>query len=140
MAAAAPVRDLLIAAARQFNSGHYFEAHEVLEEGLEAVPDAMWELVVGLIQIAVGYHKASQELWSGAARMLERGLTKVEPFAATGAGLNLDGVRTRVRTDIQHLRSGRFDAAAFRRHPPRWQPLSGERRPRSSPRPIGRAS
>ena len=124
MATAAPLPRLIIAAAREFNSGRYFEAHEVLEEGLEAVPDAMWELVVGLIQIAVGYHKVSQQLWSGAARMLERGLAKIEPFPATAAGVNLEGVRSRVRADIQHLRSGSFDVPAFRRRPPRLQPLS----------------
>jgi len=115
---------LLIAAAREFNAGHYFEAHEVLEDGLEAVPEHLWELFVGLIQIAVGYHKVQQQLWSGARTMLERGFAKVAPFPAEAAGLNLEALRQRVFADVQSLRSGHFDAADFARHPPRLQPLS----------------
>jgi len=52
----AALRAAVIAAARAFNSGRYFEAHEISEEALEEVPDDRWDLFVGLIQIAVGYH------------------------------------------------------------------------------------
>ncbi len=54
------LRAVIIAAARQFNAGRYFEAHEILEDGLETVPDELWNLLLGLIQIAVGYHKLMQ--------------------------------------------------------------------------------
>src|SRR5437867_2323013 len=118
------LHDLLIAAAREFNAGRYFEAHEVLEDGLENVPDHMWELFLGLIQIAVGYHKLTQQLWRGGAQMLGRALAKVEPFPPEAAGLNLEALRQRVRADIEQLRSGRFDVPGFVRHPPRMQPLS----------------
>src|SRR5512134_2941884 len=64
------LRRLLVDAAREFNAGRYFEAHEVIEDGLEQVPDDLWELCIGLIQIAVGYHKTTQGLWRGAAKML----------------------------------------------------------------------
>ena len=114
---------LLIDAAREFNAGRYFEAHEVLEEALEEVPEYLWDLFVGLIQVAVGYHKATQQLWSGAEHMLQRGLEKVESFPPEAAGFNLEALRQRMRTDIERLRSGRFDVGAFRRHPPRLQPL-----------------
>jgi len=113
----------LIDAAREFNAGRYFEAHEVLEEALDEAPEHMWELFIGLIQIAVGYHKVTQQLWSGARRMLQRGLEKVEPFPPEAAGINLEALRQRVRTDIERLHGGRFDAAAWRRHPPRLRPL-----------------
>lgn len=121
---AAALHRLLIDAAREFNAGRYFEAHEVLEEGLDDVPDHLWNLFVGLIQIAVGYHKTTQQLWSGALGMLERALQKVEPFPPEAAGLNLEALRQRVRTDIEKLRTSRFDPAAFVRQPPRLQPLS----------------
>ena len=55
--------------ARAFNSGQYFEAHEILEAGLDDAPDDRWLLCLGLIQISVGYHKITQQLWRGAARM-----------------------------------------------------------------------
>ncbi len=119
----ATLQRVLIDAAREFNAGRYFEAHEVLEEALDEVPEHMWELFIGLIQIAVGYHKATQQLWSGARQMLQRGLEKVEPFPPEAAGINLEALRQRVRADIERLHSGRFDAAAWRRRPPRLQPL-----------------
>jgi hypothetical protein len=119
----AAVRLALVAAAREFNAGRYFEAHEVLEEALDEVPEAYWDLVLGLIQVAVGYHKASQGLRPGAARMLALGLEKLEPFAADAAGLRLDGLRRRARADREALARGCFDEADFRRRPPRLQPL-----------------
>ena len=119
-----PLRHLLIEAARAFNAGHYFEAHELLEECLDVVPDELWELFVGLIQIAVGYHKTTQQLWSGSRRMLERGLEKLMGFPAQAAGLNLEVLRQRVRDDIERLRAGDFDAAVCARQPPRLQPLN----------------
>jgi predicted metal-dependent hydrolase len=118
------LRTVLIDAAREFNAGRYFEAHEILEEGLEVVPEHLWELFLGLIRIAVGYHKVSQELWDGAATLLRRGLETVAPFPPEAAGLNLEGLRQRVSADVEQLRRGRFDAAAFARHPPRLQPLA----------------
>lgn len=118
------LRELVINAAREFNAGRYFEAHEVLEEGLEAVPDPLWDLFIGLIQIAVGYHKVTQQLWSGARHMLELGLQKVDAFPAAAAGINLDALRQRARADVEHLRSGHFDSQGFARHPPRLRPLT----------------
>lgn len=117
------LRSLMIAAAREFNSGRYFEAHEVIEEGLDDVPDELWQLCIGLIQIAVGYHKTTQGLWPGAAKMLGLGLEKVESFPDDAGGINLEALRRRARTDLAALREHRFDAGAMRRDPPRLQPL-----------------
>ena len=122
-------RSLLVEAARAFNAGHYFEAHEILEDGLDGVPNELWELYIGLIQIAVGYHKVTQQLWHGAARMLQMGLEKITVFPATAGGVNLEALRARIRADIDRLRSCRLDVEAFTRRPPRLQPL---RRPRGS--------
>jgi predicted metal-dependent hydrolase len=117
------VRRLIIEAAREFNAGRYFEAHEVLEDGLEVVPEELWALFVGLIQIAVGYHKVTQELRRGARQMLERGFKKIAAFPPQAAALNLGALRQRVHADIENLRSGTFDANVFVRQPPRLQPL-----------------
>jgi predicted metal-dependent hydrolase len=122
----AGARRAIIDAAREFNAGRYFEAHEVIEAGLDSVPDDQWELFTGLIQIAVGYHKTTQQLWSGALRMLDSGLQKTVPFATDAGGINLAALRERVRADIEAIRSGTFDAEAFARQPPRLQPLVDE--------------
>jgi predicted metal-dependent hydrolase len=117
------LREALVAAAREFNAGGYFEAHEVLEDALDDVPEEHWNLVLGLIQVAVGYHKATQRLWSGAARMLGIGLEKLEPLPVDAAGFRLEDLRRRARADREALASGRFDESEFRARPPRWQPL-----------------
>lgn len=113
----------LVLAARAFNAAQYFEAHEILEDALDEVPDELWELYIGLIQIAVGYHKITQELSVGAAGMLERGLDKVAPFPNEAGGVNLEPLRARARADHDALRAGTFDAVAFVRRPPRLQLL-----------------
>ena len=113
-------RQVLLIAAREFNSGRYFEAHEALEDRLEEVDEADWDLVVALIQIAVGYHKASQELWSGSLLMLEKGLEKAAAFPSRVATLRLDDLRARVRADVERLRSGAFAEVDLRRKPPRF--------------------
>jgi predicted metal-dependent hydrolase len=115
-------RSLLVEAARAFNTSHYFEAHEILEDGLDGVPNELWDLHIGLIQVAVGYHKVSQRLWSGATRMLQIGLEKISAYPATAGGVNLEALRERVRDDIDRLRSKCFDVEAFTRRPPRLQP------------------
>jgi uncharacterized protein len=118
-----PVHEALVAAAREFNAGRFFEAHEALEESLDDVPDALWELFLGLIQVAVGYHKITQDLRSGAKRMLRIGLEKLEPFGDEEAGLRLEALRRRATEDLQALESGGFDAGRFRSDRPRLQPL-----------------
>lgn len=120
-------RQALIGAAREFNRGRYFEAHEALEEALDAVPDEHWNLYLGLIQVSVGYHKISQGLWSGAARMLRIGLEKVDDLPARFGGVNLAPLRDRARADRDALDRRQFDEVAFRRDPPRLQPSPANR-------------
>ncbi len=120
----AQVRAALIAGAREFNAGRYFEAHEILEEALDVVPNDLWDLFIGLIQTAVGYHKVSQQLLQGGRRMLERALGRLAPFPADAAGLNVEALRQRIREDLDQLRTGPFDVAAWVRRPPRLQPLA----------------
>ncbi len=115
-------RKAVIDAAREFNRGLYFEAHECLEEALDEVPDEQWNLFLGLIQISVGYHKITQELWTGAARMLRLGLEKVDDLPEECGDVHLAALRERARRDRDALEARRFDAAAFRENPPRLQP------------------
>jgi hypothetical protein len=116
------LRRLVLAAAREFNAGRYFEAHEVLEEALDDVPDALWPLFLGLIQVAVGYHKLAQGN-PGAPRMLEIGLNKLAPLADDALGVALGALRERASADLAKLRAG-DDAplAELGRTPPRLLP------------------
>jgi predicted metal-dependent hydrolase len=84
---------------RLFNAGRFYEAHEAFEDLLDAMEaDRRWELLVGLIQVAVGYHK-----WTaghpGAARMLGLGLDKLAAFPDAAWGVDVGALRARVAAD-----------------------------------------
>lgn len=82
-----------------FNEGHFFDAHEAFEELLDDVEeDGRWDLLVALIQVAVGYHK-----WTsghvGAARMLGLGLEKLAAFPDVAWGVDVGALRACVARD-----------------------------------------
>ena len=117
----------LLDGVRDFNSGHYFEAHEHWEDALEELPDHQWDLFIGLIQIAVGYHKLGQNLLGGAAGMLEKGLEKMKEISPEGLPVEIEPLRKRVASDIESLRSEKFDFASWKQSPPRLR-IPRERR------------
>lgn len=91
---------------RRFNAGQYFEAHEVFEELLEAVEtDGRWELLLALLQVAVGYHKCASN-HAGGRVMLEKGLAKLVPFADDAGGVAVGALRARVEADVAALAGG----------------------------------
>jgi predicted metal-dependent hydrolase len=98
---------------RRFAAGAYFEAHEAFEECLDAVEeDERWDLLVALVQVAVGYHKLASG-HPGAERMLGLGHEKLLAFPDVAWGIAVDDLRRRVERDR------RSDAAALARDPPR---------------------
>jgi hypothetical protein len=100
---------------RHFNAGEFFEAHEVFEDLLDQVDDARWDLLVGLVQVAVGYHK-----WSGnhpgAARMLRLGAGKLAAFPEVAYGVAVGRLRQRADADAATL-----DAGGTLSEPPRLE-------------------
>ena len=94
------------AAVRRFNAGEFFEAHEAFEELLDAVEnDTRWELLVALIQVAVGYHKLGAG-HPGADRMLRLGSDKLAVFPAVAWGVAVERLRRRVAEDLSRLEAG----------------------------------
>jgi predicted metal-dependent hydrolase len=96
-----------------FNHGRFFEAHEVFEELLDEVEeDERWDLLVALIQVAVGYHK-----WTsghpGAARMLGLGLDKLSAFPDVAWGIDLGTLRGRVADHRDAAEGGRAPSTAL---------------------------
>lgn len=99
---------------RHFAAGEYFEAHEAFEECLDAVEaDGRWDLLVALIQVAVGYHKLA-EGHPGAARMLGLGHEKLEELPDVAWGVDVRALRGRVARDRD-----RPDPDGLRSDPPR---------------------
>ena len=76
---------------RRFAAGDYYEAHEAFEDCLDAVEsDERWDLLVALIQVAVGYHKLASG-HPGADRMLGLGWEKLAPFPDVAWGVDVGG-------------------------------------------------
>lgn len=102
------------AAVARFDAGEFFEAHEGFEGLLDLVEeDERWELCVGLVQVAVGYHK-----WTsghpGAARMLGLGAEKLAALPARAWPIDVEALRVRAEADAAALAAGRTIAGAPR--------------------------
>ncbi len=106
---------------RRFNAGRFFEAHEAFEELLDAVEgDARWELLVALIQVAVGYHKCASG-HPGGARMLGLGLGRLAAFPAVVWRVDVEALRRRIGKDLAALAHGEDAAARLAAAPPRLE-------------------
>ena len=94
----------LLRSIKDFNSGRYFDAHEALEDALDAVEDddTTWQLFLGLIRVAVGYHKWASG-YPGAQTMLAMGLETLAPLPDECGGVRLEALRQRVRQDLARL-------------------------------------
>ena len=90
---------------RRFNAGEFFEAHEAFEEMLNEVDDDRWDLLLALIQVAVGYHKAANG-YVGAGRMLRLGGEKLAELPASAFGIDVGALRERVGEDLARLERG----------------------------------
>jgi uncharacterized protein len=102
-----------------FNDGRFFEAHEAFEELLDDVEeDERWDLLVALIQVAVGYHKLASG-HPGSARMLELGLTKLGAFADRACGVDVAALRRRVASDLAAMSTSGEAASRLLATPPR---------------------
>jgi len=80
---------LLVEGVRLFNEGHYFEAHEVLEDAWRAEPGELRGLYQGLLQVGVGLFHARRGNRRGALRLLDRGIARLRPFAPRSLGLDV---------------------------------------------------
>jgi predicted metal-dependent hydrolase len=80
---------------KHHNEGRYYEAHEAWEELWHVESDDSRRLFLqGLIQVTSAFHKIFfQRELGGAARLLERGLKKLEPYPDEYEGLALGAFR-----------------------------------------------
>jgi uncharacterized protein len=112
---------------RHFNAGRFFEAHEAFEDLLDEVEgDERWDLLVALVQVAVGYHKWTSA-HSGAERMLRLGGTKLAAFPPVAYGISVDRLRERVTNDATTL-AGQDPPKGPTEPPPRIDMRRAERK------------
>jgi len=95
-----------------FNSGHYFDAHEVLEDVWRASRGVEKKFLQGLIQVAVALHHYSTGNVVGARSLLSRGRRNLEHYPEQYGGIELGGMLTAVRRwELALAEGGRLPAA-----------------------------
>ena len=82
-----------------FNSGRYFDAHEIWEDLWREEQGSLRLFYQGLIQAAVGLHHLSRGNVSGGTSQLRKSLTKLDGFEPHIQGINVD----RLRRDLQEI-------------------------------------
>jgi uncharacterized protein len=104
--------EALRSGAERFDRGDYFEAHEVWEDRWRGAVDPLERLLLqGLIQVAAGYYKYFvQGKPASAARLLARGLAKLDGCPDEVGGLDLVGFRGRTRARQGLLARGELAA------------------------------
>lgn len=102
----------------RFNAGEFFEAHEAFEDLLDDVEeDGRWDLLVALVQVAVGYHKCVSG-HPGAERMLGLGAEKLAAFPPDAWGVDVARLSARIADDLAVLAAGEDLAAVVAETPP----------------------
>lgn len=97
-----PPHEALAEARRLLDEGRPFAAHEVLEARWKAAPEHERDLWQGLAQVCVGITHLARGNERGGARVLERGISRLERYAHPGAeGYGVDLVAT-----VATLRAG----------------------------------
>ncbi len=113
----------LLTALREYNAGRFFECHEALEELLDDTPEEDWNFVLGLIQVAVGYHKLTAG-HPGGETMLAKGITKLAPYPDAHQGLDLGRLRSGVEADVARLVAARQEGRQAALEPPQLLPIA----------------
>lgn len=80
-----------------FNSGHFYEAHELWEEVWLETPNPDKKFLQGLIQVAAAFHHYSRANLAGTRNLLHAGLLKLDCFPAIHGALAIEALREAVR-------------------------------------------
>jgi len=100
LSAEASLRAALRTYAEMFDRRSYWDAHELLEEHWQKDRHAVTQ---GLIQVAAAFVHIEAGRWSGASRVLLRGLTRLDVAPSVYGGLDVARLRSRLRPILAHL-------------------------------------
>jgi predicted metal-dependent hydrolase len=78
------------------NTGHYFDAHETLEDVWRELKDPERQFLQGLIQIAVALHHYSTGNLEGAQSVMARAAGNLAPYGNTFGNIELGALRAAV--------------------------------------------
>jgi predicted metal-dependent hydrolase len=108
------VSDLLNSGIFFFNSGRYFDAHEVWEDLWRGSGGPLRLYYQGLIQAAVGLHHLGQGNLNGARAQLGKAIEKLEQYPPAFCRIDNEGLVAELRVTLQDLTAR---AIAIRRVP-----------------------
>ncbi len=104
----------------EFNAGRYFEAHEHWEEIWHGASGPARDFWQGLIQVAGALLKVQRGEPTGALKLFDRGLAKLEPLVPAGAPVDLRAligdsrqIRAEVEADPERVRQRRIPDERF---------------------------
>jgi len=89
-----------------FNTGEFFEAHEVLEDVWREAPASEKQFLQGLIQVAVALHHHSKGNLVGARSLLERAARNLALYPGSFGGVNIAGLLCELSEWRQYLKDG----------------------------------
>lgn len=85
-----PASAQMIFAFEQFNRGEFWAQHETLEEIWRAETDeSMRNFYKGILQVGVGFYHITRQNYSGAVKVLTRGINYLKPYAPCCRGVDV---------------------------------------------------
>jgi hypothetical protein len=103
----------------EFNSGHFFECHDTLEEMWTGVRGPSRDFFQGLIQVSVAFYHLDNRNLAGAASMLRRALKRFERYPDRYFGFDLAGHRAELRVWLDRIADGDSTGIGAT-PPPQW--------------------
>jgi predicted metal-dependent hydrolase len=92
-----PIPPIVRIGLESFNAGHYFEAHEFLEEAWRNEQGPVRELFRGILQVGVGFYHIQHSNFNGAHKLFQRALGWLTPFPSICQGINVDRIRSQTK-------------------------------------------
>lgn len=97
----------------EFNSGNYYACHDILESLWMDALDPDRRFYQGLLQIAVGFYHLSHSNWRGCVILLGEGISKLDDFCPTYAGIDLTPFVSSCMDTLQQLQDLGPENSAF---------------------------
>lgn len=99
----APLHPQAAEGLRLFNAGHYFEAHEALEDAWNAESGKVRELYRGILQIAVVYLHVTRGNYPGAVKVYGRSQRWIKGWPDFCRGIQVEELRRNARAVIAEV-------------------------------------
>src|ERR1043165_7200928 len=90
-------------------AGHYFEAHEELEEAWRAAAPEERDFFQGLVHVAVAWYQAGRGRPVATASQLAKAARRLGPFTPAHRGVNVVDVLAQVEAARSRVAAGSLD-------------------------------